>query len=124
MAESLLSGEYLRFRGAFSELLDPRFYPLAWLDEQVASGNIVLLSTGDSAILISVKVYPSGLKEIHGEAAIGKRADIVGVLIPQAEDFGRSIGCEFGGISSRPGWERVMREHGYEIHQTTLRKAL
>lgn len=126
MAKPLLSRwvEYLRFRDAFAALLDPALYPIEWLDGEIKHGNILLLSADDSAILVSVKTYPSGLQEIHGEAAIGKRADIVSILIPQAENFGRSIGCKFGSISSRPGWERVMREHGYDLHQTTLRKSL
>ncbi|MCW2405034.1 hypothetical protein M2336_001663 [Sphingobium sp. B1D7B] len=116
--------DYLRFRSAFAKLLDERFYPLAWLDQEVASGSMVLLSKDDSAILVSIKAYPSGLKEIHGECATGKLDVIASDLIPLAEQFGREIGCEFGAISSRKGWDRVMRDQGYSVHQTTLRKAL
>jgi len=116
--------EYERFRPRFAEMLDERFYPLSWLDEQIAAGNIILLAQDDSAILVSVRSYPSGLKEIHGECAVGKRETIVSALIPLAEQFGREIGCEFGAISSRKGWEKVMRASGYELHQTVIRKAL
>lgn len=112
------------FRSAFAAIIDERFYPLAWVDEQVAIGNFVLMSKGDSAILLSVKVYPSGLRELTGEAATGKRETIVSALIPQAEQFGRAIGCETACISSREGWARIMKSHGYSLHQTSIRKAL
>lgn len=127
MAEPQLTpqwADYLRFRGRFIAMLDQRFYPAAWLDEQIASGEFVLLSEGDSAIIVSVKVYPSGLRELHGEAATGKRETIVSALIPSALQFGRSIGCEFATIASRPGWSRVMKAQGFEMHQVTIRKAL
>lgn len=116
--------EYLRFRDAFREMLDESFYPISWLDGEIAQGRVVLLCQEDSAILISVKVYPSGVKELVGEAATGKREMIISTLIPLAEQFGREIGCAFANISSRQGWDRVMREHGYSRHQTTIRKAL
>jgi len=116
--------EYLRFRDQFIAMLDQRLYPAAWLDEQIASGEFLLLSEGDSAIIVSIRTYPSGLREIHGEAATGKRETIVSALIPSALKFGRSIGCEYGTISSRPGWSKVMKAQGFEVHQVTIRKAL
>lgn len=127
MAESQLSpqwAEYLRFRECFVALLDQRFYPAAWLDQQIAAGEFVLLSEGDSAIIFSVRTYPSGLREIHGEAATGSVSTISQTLIPSALKFGRSIGCEFATIASRPGWSRVMKAQGFETHQTVIRKAL
>src|SRR3712207_8316345 len=43
-------------------------------------------------------------------------------LIPQAEAWGRALGCLTARIDSRDGWERVMRGHGYERLQTVIRK--
>ena len=124
MMQSATLDDYLKWRSAFAGLLDPELYPLSWLDEQLATGEFVLFSCTDAAILVSTRVYPSGLKEIHGEAAVGNLATIVGRLIPLAEQHGKHIGCAYASIASREGWSREMRQHGYVLHQTTIRKAL
>lgn len=115
--------EYLRFRDAFAAALDPRFYPISWLDGEVACGRMLLLTGEHSAILFSVKTYPSGLKELHGELAVGELPEIISALIPSAEQFGKAIGCVTATIQSRPGWVKVMRDQGYELHQAEIRKA-
>ncbi|MFD1104579.1 hypothetical protein [Sphingobium olei] len=112
--------EYLRFRGGFLSLLDPRKYTAAWLDGEVWSGRIILFSGADSAILVRVKPYPTGFLSLEGEAATGNLSEIVGHLIPQAIAFGRSIGCGEAVIESRSGWAKVMRKHGWQLHQQRL----
>lgn len=126
LASTMVSGwpEYLRFRDAFASVLDPAFYPLEWLDGEVACGRMLLLSAEHSAILFSVKTYPSGLKELQGELAVGNIRDIVSDLIPRAEAFGKEIGCSVAVIQSREGWKSAMRDHGYKLHQTAIRKFL
>jgi hypothetical protein len=116
--------DYLRFRDAFAEVLDPRFYTLEWLDGEVACGRMMLFNTRKSAILFSVKTYPTGLKELVGELAVGNLREIAHVLIPLAEQFGKEIGCKSAVIESREGWVKMMRAHGYELHQTAIRKVL
>lgn len=116
--------DYLRWRNDFVALLDPELYPAAWLDDQVASGEMVLFSGEKSAILCSVRVYPSGLKEVHGQAAVGELSSIVSTLIPLAESYAKSIGCRYASIASREGWSREMRQHGYTLYQTEIRKVL
>jgi hypothetical protein len=116
--------DYLRWRNDFVALLDPKFYPAAWLDDQVASGEFMLFSCADSAILCSVRAYPSGLKEFHGQAAVGELSSIVSTLIPLAESYAKSIGCRYASIASREGWSREMRQHGYTLYQTEIRKVL
>lgn len=116
--------KYLRFRDRFAALLDPAYYTIDWLDEQVRSGEFLVFTGDNSAILASIKVYPTGLKELHGMAAVGNLVELVGSLIPVAEQFGRSIGCAVGVIESREGWGKVMKAHGYELYQTSLRKTL
>lgn len=115
---------YLIWRDAFAEVLDPELYPVAWLDEQVASGTFVLFSDEKSAILAAVKRYPTGLLELHGQIAVGELNSLLGSTIPSAENWGRSIGCTRAVIESRRGWSRVMRSSGYEEHQVHIRKAL
>lgn len=116
--------EYLRFRAAFADVLDPRFYPITWVDGEIACGRMILVSGEHSAILASVRKYPSGLLELHGEIAAGELREIVSVLIPLTEHIGKTIGCQTATIQSRPGWVKVMRDQGYELHQAEIRKAL
>lgn len=124
MAESVVTAEaeadYQRFRPLFEDALDPAYYPIEWLDREVASGKILLLHKADSAILITVKQYPSGLKELHGMLAVGNLLTIRQDLIPQALGFGRYLGCQVAAIESRPGWSRIMRSDGWQLHQQKL----
>lgn len=124
VARPMVASNYARFRDGFAALLDPALYPLEWLDEQIATGNFVLLHDGDSAILISVRTYPSGLKELHGEAALGNLAVLTDNLIPLALQFGKSIGCQLACIESRPGWSKALRNDGWTLHKIALQKPL
>lgn len=115
---------YLQWRAALIATLDPRLYTAEWLDEQVMSGRFILLANRDAAILASVQIYPTGLKEIQGELATGKRETIVSALIPCIEREAKAAGCSSALIQSRQGWIRVMRKFGYNLHQSSIRKAL
>lgn len=113
-----------KWREQFHAILDPALYTLAWLDGEVACGRMILFASANSAILCSIKVYPTGYREIQGEAATGKLFDIVEHLIPSAENWARAIGCQSAQIQSREGWVRQMKKRGYSHYQTTIRKAL
>jgi hypothetical protein len=115
---------YQRWRARFHAALDPALHTPAWLDGEVACGRLALFTAADSAIIASVKTYPTGLKEVQGELAVGKRAEIVGSLIPRCERWAQATGCRSAQISSREGWTKIMRSHGYNTYQTTIRKAL
>lgn len=114
--------EYMRFRHMFADVLDPDYYPLEWLDGQIWSGKMRLFTTAESAIIVSIKTYPSGLLELHGEMAVGKLQEIISALIPLSENWARDLGCSVVVIESRPGWGKVMSD--YKLHQVCLRKAL
>jgi len=115
--------EYLRFRDGFASILDERFYPLSWLNQQVQSGAFKLWSNDDAAILATLRFYPSGAMEVHGVAATG---DLDGIkkLIPLAEDWGRSLGCIIASIESTPVWARILKDDGYMPYQLNIRKEL
>lgn len=115
--------EYLRWRDAFHAALDPALYPAAWLDGEVACGRMLLFANADAAMLCSIKVYPSGLKQICSELATGKLGAITD-LIPSIETWARLAGCRLADVSSREGWGKVLKRYGYEPYQLTLRKAL
>lgn len=117
-------GQYLIWRDEFAKVLDPVYYTIEWLDREVAEGRVGVLSTEHAAILFDIKTYPTGAKDINGLLAAGKLDDIVGALIPAAEQAGRSLGCVGALIESREGWTRALRTQGYQPHQVSVRKAL
>lgn len=116
--------DYEAWRDRFAEILDPRRYTLEWLDGQVSSGRAVFWGAEDAAMLTELRRYPTGVIEIHGLVAAGDMKSIIDGLIPRAEDWARKAGCIAAVIESRAGWARQLRPHGYELHQTAIRKDL
>lgn len=114
---------YHRFRSQFAAMLDERFYTIGWLDEQIETGAARLWSDGNSAIIATLKPYPTGALEVHGLIAVGELDTIVG-LIELAEAWGRRQGAIVACIESRAGWAKPLAAFGYEPFQYTLRKEL
>lgn len=118
-----MSEAYLAHRDAFLEMIDQNLYPADWLDAQVWSGAFRVFGDDRACILVSLKRYPSGVYEIHGEAAAGELSEIKR-LIEAAVEWGRGVGCQLASIASRSGWVRALKDDGWAIHQTELRKEL
>lgn len=114
---------YRQFRDGFAAAMDPAFHRIEELDAKVASGQALLWVGRNAATVTEVVEMPGGLA-IHGLVATGDLREIVGELIPQAEAWAVSAGCKFALIESRPGWQRVLRERGYEVHQVSVMKEL
>jgi len=115
---------YLHFRDKFREATDPAFYPTEWLDDQIRRGFAQPIVGENAALVVEVRVYPGGARAAHGLIAAGDVGEIVGVLIPAAEQWGRDNGCTIGLIESREGWSKVLKSHGWNPHQVSLRKEL
>jgi hypothetical protein len=115
---------YSDFRARFAEVMDPEFYPIAYLDAAIADGRIIMMADGNSAICIEERVYPSGRKDVHGLVAVGDMQTITEMLIPRAEQWGLERGCSGAMIESREGWLKALRPFGYELHQVAIRKVL
>lgn len=115
--------EYLGWRDRLAAAVDPRFYPMGWLDGEVWAGRARFWSNADAAIVATFKVYPTGARAVHGLVAAGDAAQIQ-ALIPFAEAWGRDLGAIVAEIDSRPGWERTLKSDGYALHQACLRKEL
>ena len=113
--------EYLKFRDGFASILDERFYPLWWLDDQVRSGAFRLWASDKAAILAELKTYPGGAVEVHFMAATGDLAEILHIS-PMVEAWGRENGAVIAAIESRPGWARLKKD--YFVYQVALRKEL
>lgn len=115
---------YVLFRDRFADLLDPNLYTLEWLDNMVLTGQFHLFTQGNSAILVSLKLYPTGVRECHVEAAVGELSLLTGPLISTVEQWASKIGCALVVIQSREGWLKVMKSQGYSPYQIAIRKEL
>jgi hypothetical protein len=116
--------EYLRFRAGFAEAMDPRFYTIQYIDHLYLAGRAKLFSSENAAILAEIKTYPTNAKAVHGLYATGKLDEIVSVLIPQAEAWGRASGCEHAFIDSREAWQRILKPSGFDTYKVALIKEL
>ncbi len=116
--------EYQRWRGELALLLDTRFFTIDWLDREVLYGRLQLFSDEKSAIVVSVKTYPTGAKECHIECAAGELDHLIGPAIRRVEQWAAEQGCIVVTIQSREGWQKVMKSQGYELYQTAIRKEL
>lgn len=115
---------YARWRPEFADALDHRFYDIGHLDRLVLGTGEAQMWTGVAAAIVTeLRQYPR-CTAIHGLVAAGDLEEIVGSLIPAAEAWGRQQGCAYAIIESRPGWQRMLRGHGYEAHQVALCKPL
>jgi len=121
VAAALVS--YGLFRQAFAELLDPRFYSIGWIDQGIAGGKITVFGNEHACILVEIKTYPAGAKEVHGLCAAGDLAMIL-KLIGDAEEWGRAQECIVASVASREAWVRILAEYGYAPYQILVRKEL
>lgn len=76
-----------------------------------------------SAAVTEVVHFPKAMA-LRCWLAGGDMDEIVGVLMPRIEAYGRAIGCTRFLISGRKGWERVLRDHGYLPKYHTLEKVM
>jgi len=114
---------YQRHRDEIAELLDPRCYSIGWMDAQLLAGDMLAFGTGQAVIIVTVKLYPAGARELHGMVAAGNVADIL-FLIEQAEQWGRHNGLDFACISSRPAWARLLKPRNYYVNRVEIVKDL
>lgn len=115
--------DYALWRTRFAASLDPRLYPIEYLDALVASGQARVWASDRAAIVAGLRQYPGGAVAVHGQVAAGKLSEIR-KLIPLAEAWGRANGAIFAEIESRLGWQRTLADDGYQPMQLCLRKEL
>lgn len=115
--------EYRERRADIASLLDNRCFTIDWLDVQVFNGDAMAFGNPDAVIVVEVRRYPAGATELHGLVAAGSLEAIL-PLIDEAESWGRAHGVTFASIASRPAWGKVLKDSGYSVYQTVLRKDL
>lgn len=115
---------YAEWRGEFAKAIDPRFYTLDYLDWLLRTGQANLWVGLQCALVTRVKLFPSGNSAVEFLVAAGDLDELTKELAPSVEQWGRENGCMFALIESRPGWERAMKRHGYELFQASIVKEL
>ena len=113
---------YARFRDQLAQANRPDFYPIHWLDRQVEIGMSVPICGDASAMVVGTRVYPGGARVGLIRAAAGDMEELIHVLGPRAEEWGRAHGCTMALIEGRHGWSRALKQHGWKAHQVALLK--
>lgn len=115
---------YTAWREAFASAIDPRFFSIEYLDHLLNTGQAQFWPGSQAAIVTEFKTFPTGARAICGVVAAGDLDEIVNTLIPAAEAWGHMRGCTIAMIESRPGWQRALKDSGYEPFQISLVKEL
>lgn len=114
--------DYHPWREEFAKALDPRFYTIDYLDSRINENSVRIFTCPEAALIVELRHYPTRRFDGHVLLAAGSPGHVVSVLRPRAETWLRDIGAEGAIVESRPGWARLLKQHGYEAHQMTLRK--
>lgn len=114
---------YLEWREEFAKALDPTFYTIHYLDSLVWAGRAFFFENGTAAAVAEIRAYPTSAKDVHGLVAAGDLTGIVD-LIPEIEAWAKRMGCIGAIVESRPGWQKVLKQYGYQPHQIAVRKVL
>jgi hypothetical protein len=115
---------YCEWRHAFAEVMDERYHTLDWLDQQVLANKVQLWRSDKAAAITEIRDYPTGARDLHALIAAGDLTEIVDVLMPQGEEWARSLGCVAAQVESRAAWAKVLKSKGYQTHQLIVRKEL
>jgi len=114
---------YLRHRQEVASILDPRKWPVEWLEGEISEGRIAILENDTAIIGVEKKVYPGGYVELHGMFAAGELNGIL-ELIDAAVQVAEAQGMDGATISSREGWARILKSRGFVPQQLTITKEL
>lgn len=115
---------YTRFRPQLAEAMDPAFYPVEYLDQLLLTGQAQLFTSEHAAMIAEIKDYPGGARVVHCLVAAGRIEDIVDVIRPLVEAWGMRNGCRQAIVESRSGWMKILKPHGYGVHQVSVLKEL
>ena len=92
------------------------------VEDELVRGRLALLAGQRSAMLCEVRNYPR-LRALHIFLAGGDLAELKS-FNPMMDDAARTLGCSRISIAGRPGWERALRDLGYQKNWTVLSKEI
>lgn len=113
---------YRQWRDELASALDQRFYTADYLDDIVWSGRAKLFVSENAALLIEIRIYPTGARAGAVICAAGDVKEVIELLKPEAEGYAKSNGCICALIESREAWERLLRD--YTPYKICLHKEL
>lgn len=124
MIDSALERARPWLEAALCALNDKRpLYSMADVESALAVNRARLWSGERSCVLTAVDDYPTGERVLDVWLAGGDLAEMTTVF-PIIEAWACGAGCTQVHITGRPGWDRVMRDYGFEYYATQLRKVL
>lgn len=112
-----------RFRDDVASLLDQRFYPLEWVEAEIAAGRIGIMANEAAIIGFQAKRYPGGATELHGMFAAGELSGIL-ALIDEICGASKELGVTVAAIESRGAWARVLKDRGFVQDRVRIIKEL
>jgi len=112
--------QWLRFRDRFAEAMKSSFYSVEELERSIGQGK-TLLFPGQNSAVTAVKAEYGTTSVLQITWAVGE-LDEIRALLPGVEAVARILGCKEVLIEGRKGWERVMRDEGFNFFSVTLRK--
>lgn len=115
---------YARFRDQLVDADRHDLFPPEWFDSQVSNGLLVPFTGDRSAMLVGIRVMPSGLRVAHIPAAVGDLDELRDTIGPNAIDWAVGQNCKMAMIEGRPGWSRAMKDYGWKHHQSVLLREL
>lgn len=78
---------------------------------------------GKNAALVTEIITYDKTKAIQVITAGGEMVELK-KLATGAEAYGRMMQCDYAIVEGRKGWERALKDDGYEFYSVTVRKAL
>jgi hypothetical protein len=98
-------------------------YPADEIRRRIEAGEAQAW-VGKAALLVTVTYDEPAGSVLHLWLAGGDLSELVTVLRPQAEAWGRTQGCNKAIIVGRAGWVRTLAEAGYAERARVVEKAL
>jgi hypothetical protein len=91
--------------------------------EALATGRAQLHAFHGAAFVTEVLIHPNGTRTLNIWLA-GGNLDDVRAMVETGAEFGRAMKCDRMTIVGRGGWERAMKEAGFERTAVVLTKHL
>lgn len=104
--------------------LNPDLYHIQWLDEILRAGEAQFVATDEAAMVVEIRIYPTGVKGCVVVVAAGSATEIIHTLRPNIEAWGREMGCTKGLVESFPAWAKLLKPYGYSPFKLSLIKDL
>jgi len=97
--------------------------PLTIVDVLKSIQNGAMFWPGKNAAMVT-EIGPFGEGRAISVLTAGGDMEELKQMAMGVEAYGRMNGCTYALVEGRKGWERVMRNEGYEFQSVCLKKAL